>query len=103
MSIKEVLDNYHSRVIESSRSILLFSDSRYALQGILKGNSQLAQDIIALINRVVAVQRTCNCQWIPAHAKIFGNEQTDDLAKESRNSPLMANFPIALTLPMLIQ
>ncbi|GFV28094.1 hypothetical protein TNCV_677821 [Trichonephila clavipes] len=42
-------------------------------------------------NRVVAVQRTCTLQWLPAHADIFGNEQADSLAKEVRNFPHLSN------------
>ncbi|GFW86571.1 hypothetical protein TNCV_4333551 [Trichonephila clavipes] len=42
-----------------------------------------------------AVQRICTLQWIPAHVDIFGNKQTDDLAKEALNSP---QHPNSLTL-----
>ncbi|GFX68450.1 hypothetical protein TNCV_3998821 [Trichonephila clavipes] len=57
-AIKGVLKTYHSRTMESSSGILLFSDSRSALQVILKGKSQQTQDIILLLNSVVAAQRT---------------------------------------------
>ncbi|GFV07609.1 hypothetical protein TNCV_4941121 [Trichonephila clavipes] len=64
MAIKGVLDNYHNRETESSSGILLFSDSKSALQAILKGNSRLTQDIIAFINWVFSAQRTCTLQQI---------------------------------------
>ncbi|GFU75975.1 hypothetical protein TNCV_2088131 [Trichonephila clavipes] len=57
MAVKEALDNYHNRAIVSSSGILLFADSRSKLKVILRGNSQLTQDMIALINKVVVTQR----------------------------------------------
>ncbi|GFX23558.1 hypothetical protein TNCV_3770321 [Trichonephila clavipes] len=92
MAIKGALDNYHSRTVESFSSILLFSDSKSALQAILRGNPQLTQD---------KLERTCTLQWIPALVDIFGDEQVDNLAKNARNSPQL--FPIALPLLMLMQ
>ncbi|GFX97663.1 hypothetical protein TNCV_3065511 [Trichonephila clavipes] len=89
-------DNYHNRLIESSSGILLFSNARSTLQAILSGNSQLTQDIIALINTVVAAQRTYTLLWIPVHVVIFGNEQNDNLVKDSRNYPQFSNI-LALT------
>ncbi|GFW75436.1 nuclear pore complex protein Nup214 [Trichonephila clavipes] len=64
-------------------------DSRSALK--VRGNSQLTQDIIALINRVVAAQRTCTLQWILPHVDTFGNELSDNLVKETQNSPQLSN------------
>ncbi|GFS48875.1 uncharacterized protein TNCV_293241 [Trichonephila clavipes] len=58
MAIKEALDNYHNREIKSSNDIFLFLDTKSAFQVILRDNSQLTQDIIALINRVAEAQRT---------------------------------------------
>ncbi|GFX03372.1 hypothetical protein TNCV_4633841 [Trichonephila clavipes] len=54
-----------------------------------------SQDIISLINKVVVALRTCTLQWIPAQVDIFGNKQTDNLAKEARNS---LQLSIRLTL-----
>ncbi|GFT21078.1 hypothetical protein TNCV_2581811 [Trichonephila clavipes] len=56
------------------------------LQAIQKGNSQLTQDIIALLNGAVAATGTGPLQWIPTYVDMFGNEQNDNLAKEARNS-----------------
>ncbi|GFU53855.1 RNase H domain-containing protein [Trichonephila clavipes] len=64
---------------------------RSALMAIQRGNSQLTQDIIVLINRVVTAQRTCTLQWIPYHVDIFANKQADNLTKEARNSPQLSN------------
>ncbi|PRD17660.1 UNVERIFIED_CONTAM: hypothetical protein NCL1_63716, partial [Trichonephila clavipes] len=44
MAIKGALDNYHNWAIERNSGILLFSDSRSALQVIQRSNSQLTQD-----------------------------------------------------------
>ncbi|GFT79834.1 uncharacterized protein TNCV_4597591 [Trichonephila clavipes] len=52
------------------------------------GNSQLTQDISALVNRVVLVQRTYTYQWIPAHVDIFCYKLAKSLAIEARNSLL---------------
>ncbi|GFX84336.1 hypothetical protein TNCV_4134471 [Trichonephila clavipes] len=54
----------------------------------------MTHDIIALMNRVVACQRTCPLQGIPAHEDIFGNEQADNLAKEIRISSQLSNSRI---------
>ncbi|GFX94364.1 uncharacterized protein TNCV_4294091 [Trichonephila clavipes] len=43
------------------------------------GNSERTQDIIALIRRVDAAQRTCTLQWIPPMFSKEGNEQADNL------------------------
>ncbi|GFU75845.1 hypothetical protein TNCV_1653031 [Trichonephila clavipes] len=73
---------YRSRVREDSRS---------ELQAILRSNSQLTQDTIALINIVVATLITYTLQGIPAHIDIFFNEYADNLPKEARNSPQLSN------------
>ncbi|GFV44482.1 hypothetical protein TNCV_4737361 [Trichonephila clavipes] len=80
MVIKRSLNSYHSRLI-------------------LIGNSQLTQDIIALINRAVAAQGTCTLQWITSHVDIFGNEELKTLPMRPE---IPLNFPIALPLPMLM-
>ncbi|GFU75015.1 hypothetical protein TNCV_3752661 [Trichonephila clavipes] len=54
-------------------------------------NSQLTQNIIALIYRVVSTQIVCTLQWIPTHLDIFGDEWADNLAKEARNCPQFSN------------
>ncbi|GFS87431.1 hypothetical protein TNCV_207501 [Trichonephila clavipes] len=63
------------------------TDTRSALQLILRGNDQLTQDIIALVNRVIEVQRTDFLQCIPPHVDIFCHDLADRLAKETQNSP----------------
>ncbi|GFT25445.1 hypothetical protein TNCV_182591 [Trichonephila clavipes] len=80
MAIKEALDNYHSRAIVSFNDNLLFSDLKPALQAILRCNSQLTQDIIPIINKVVATQRPFTLQYIMAKIDILGQWQ-------ARNSP----------------
>lgn len=70
VAIKEALNLYYSKAIQNSNGLLLFSDSRTALQAILRGNSQLTRDIILLLNKLTTAQRTCILQWIPAHVDI---------------------------------
>ena len=88
--IKRALDIYHSRAIKSSCSFLIFTDSGSALQEILRDSSQVTQEIISFSNRIVATQRACTQQWIPAHVDIFNNEQYN-LVKEAQNSPQLCN------------
>ncbi|GFW48733.1 uncharacterized protein TNCV_4243131 [Trichonephila clavipes] len=79
-AIKEALDNYHDVAIESQwhSTVLRLT----VLQTNPRINSQLTQDKIAFINRVVATQRTCPLQRIPAPVNIFGNEKAKSLARE---------------------
>ncbi|CAL1264458.1 unnamed protein product [Larinioides sclopetarius] len=58
VAIKEALNLYHYNDIQNSNGLLLFSDSRSALQAILRGNSQLTQDIILLLRKITTAQRT---------------------------------------------
>ncbi|GFU29070.1 uncharacterized protein TNCV_4836801 [Trichonephila clavipes] len=65
--------------------------AKLRVQATLKSNSLLTQDIMALINREVDIQRTCTLHWIPSRVDIFGNELADNLAKETWNSPQISN------------
>ncbi|CAL1288993.1 unnamed protein product [Larinioides sclopetarius] len=95
VAIKEALNFYHYKDIKNSNGLLLFSDSRSALQAILRGNSQLTQDIILLLSKITMAQRTCILQWIPAHVDINGNERADILDKEARdNSQLSTSLTL---------
>ncbi|KAF8796655.1 hypothetical protein HNY73_001004 [Argiope bruennichi] len=87
VAIKEALNLYYTKAIQNSNELLLFSDSRSVLQAILRGNSQLTQDIILFLNEITKAQRTCILQWISAHVDIKGNEKVDILAKEARENP----------------
>ncbi|GFT98294.1 hypothetical protein TNCV_2903911 [Trichonephila clavipes] len=60
-------------------------------QAIQRVNSELTQDIIARINRVVSIQRNCSLQLIPAHVDICVNEQAGNLAKKAQKSPQLSN------------
>lgn len=91
VAIREALFLYCHGDIQNSNGLLLFSDSRSALQAIIRGNSQLTQDIILLLNKITTAQRTCILQWIPAHVGIDGNERADVLAKEARDDPQLSN------------
>ncbi|XP_054724287.1 uncharacterized protein LOC129234319 [Uloborus diversus] len=91
VAIKSALEIYLSGEDQSSRSIIIFSDCRSALQAIQGSKCQLSHQIIELINKIIAAQKSCILQWIPAHVNIFGNEKADELAKASRNFPQPSN------------
>ncbi|GFT42053.1 hypothetical protein TNCV_1668551 [Trichonephila clavipes] len=70
--------------------------ARSECQAIQWGNSQLTQDVIFLIIRVVAAKKNCFLLWKPTHVDIFGIEKADNLAKEALNSlQLSKNLTLA--------
>ncbi|UYV74311.1 hypothetical protein LAZ67_11002979 [Cordylochernes scorpioides] len=67
-----------------SEGIIIYSDSRSALEAIQKGNTGITQKIHSLLTQLEILEKNCILQWIPAHVGIEGNEMADELAKEAR-------------------
>jgi kelch-like protein 2/3 len=81
----------YSSTNNTSNELLIMSDSASCLRAIDSGKSQhpWIQEIECLVrNRIVYL-----C-WIPGHAGIYGNEEADRLAGESRN-----HIPLNVAIP----
>jgi ribonuclease HI len=75
-------------------SIRIFSDSQSALQSVQSWRAGACQEMVAEIIRKLQGTNV-TLYWIPAHAKIEGNEKADKLAKvatrENSEEPLQHN------------
>ncbi|XP_071034199.1 uncharacterized protein [Parasteatoda tepidariorum] len=90
IAIKFTLDLYLSQSVPSS-GIIIFSDCKSALEVIKGGKTRLVQDINALLSTIVAREKTCTIQWVPAHCNIEGNEQ--------ERTPSLKRLEILIHLP----
>ncbi|UYV80899.1 TRDMT1 [Cordylochernes scorpioides] len=70
--------------LHQAEGIIIYSDSRSALEAIQKGNTRIMQKIHSLLTQLETLEKNCILQWIPAHVVIGGNEMADELAKEAR-------------------
>ena len=77
--------------IHQHRSIVIYSDSRSALQAIQKLDStnSLVQEITSLIKILTDQQTIVLFCWIPSHVGIVGNELADKAAKEAIQNPVV--------------
>ena len=78
----------------------IFTDSKVALQNILKPKRNDCQSMVAEIRKVL-VTKFVSIHWIPGHCKVYGNEKAHELAQQATE----ANIPRpgkARTLPMTI-
>ena len=71
--------------LHQNRSIVIYSDSRSALQAIqkLESTNNLVQEIITLIKSLAEQQTIILLCWIPSHVGIEGNELADKAAKDA--------------------
>ncbi|GFX20504.1 RNase H domain-containing protein [Trichonephila clavipes] len=65
--------------------LVIFSDSKSAIEAIRNGETNISCDIITLLEQLHNKRKSCILQWIPAHVNIEGNECADSLAKEARD------------------
>ncbi|GFT38611.1 probable RNA-directed DNA polymerase from transposon BS [Trichonephila clavipes] len=65
--------------------LVIFSDSKSAIEAIRNGETNISCDIITLLEQLHNKRKPCILQWIPAHVNIEGNECADSLAKEARD------------------
>ncbi|GFT15571.1 RNase H domain-containing protein [Trichonephila clavipes] len=87
LAIKEALILYstHLELSGTTEGLAIFSDSRAALEAIIKGDMNITSDINVLLESLHCRGKSSLLQWIPAHVNIEGNECADSLAKEGRN------------------
>ncbi|GFU73790.1 RNase H domain-containing protein [Trichonephila clavipes] len=87
LAIKEALILYstHLELLGTTEGLAIFSDSRAALEAIIKGDTNITSAINVLLESLHCRGKSCLLQWIPAHVNIEGNECADSLAKEGRN------------------
>ncbi|GFV11545.1 RNase H domain-containing protein [Trichonephila clavipes] len=80
-----ILYQQDPHVIDSTEGLVIFSDSKSAIEVIRNGETNISCDIITLLEQLHNIRKSCNLQWIPAHVNIEGNECADSLAKEARD------------------
>ncbi|GFU79650.1 RNase H domain-containing protein [Trichonephila clavipes] len=87
VAIREALLLYQQNphVIDSTEGLVIFSDSKSAIETIRNGETNISCDIITLLEQLHNKRKSCILQWIPAHVNIEGNECADSLAKEARD------------------
>ncbi|GFW22245.1 RNase H domain-containing protein [Trichonephila clavipes] len=87
VAIREALLLYQQspHVIDSTEGLVIFSDSKSAIEAIRNGETNISCDIITLLEQLHNKRKSCILQWIPAHVNIEGNECADSLAKEARD------------------
>ncbi|GFU83466.1 RNase H domain-containing protein [Trichonephila clavipes] len=86
VAIREALILYQQNphVIDSTEGLVIFSDSKSAIEAIRNGETNISCDIITLLEQLHNKKRkSCILQWISAHVNIEGNEGADSLAKEA--------------------
>ena len=71
--------------VHQNRSVVIYSDSRSALQAVQKMEStnNLVQEIYLLIKSLAGQQTIVSFCWIPSHVGIEGNELADKAAKDA--------------------
>ncbi|GFX59967.1 RNase H domain-containing protein [Trichonephila clavipes] len=87
LAIKEalILHSTHLELSGTTEGLAIFSDSRVALEAIIKGDTNITSAINVLLESLHCKGKSCLLQWISAHVNIEGNECADSLAKEGRN------------------
>ncbi|GFX37384.1 RNase H domain-containing protein [Trichonephila clavipes] len=72
MVIRETLILYQQNphVIDSTEGLVIFSDSKSAIEAIRNGETNISCDIITLLEQLHSKRKSCILQWIPAHVNI---------------------------------
>ncbi|GFU81713.1 hypothetical protein TNCV_3086251 [Trichonephila clavipes] len=78
MAIREGLILYQQdpHVIDSTEGLVIFSDSKSAIEAIRNGETNISCDIITLLEQLHNKRKSCIMQWIPAHVNIEGHEDS---------------------------
>ncbi|GFX57022.1 RNase H domain-containing protein [Trichonephila clavipes] len=72
MAIREALILYQQdpHVIDSTEGLVIFSDSKSAIEAMRNGETNISCDIITLLEQLHNKRKSCIQQWIPAHVNI---------------------------------
>ncbi|GFX28123.1 hypothetical protein TNCV_424501 [Trichonephila clavipes] len=72
MAIGEALILYQQdpHVIDSTEGLVIFSDSKSAIEAIRNGETNISCDIITLLEQLHNKRKSCILQWIPPHVNI---------------------------------
>ncbi|GFW00951.1 hypothetical protein TNCV_1761891 [Trichonephila clavipes] len=72
MAIREAIILYQQdpHVIDSTEGLVIFSDSKSAIEAIRNGDTNISCDIITLLEQLHNKRKSCILQWIPAHVNI---------------------------------
>ncbi|GFT17661.1 RNase H domain-containing protein [Trichonephila clavipes] len=84
MVIREALILYQQdpHVIDSTEGLVIFSDSKSAIEAIRNEETNISCDIITLLEQLHSKRKSCILQWIPAHVNIEGNECADIASRQ---------------------
>ncbi|GFT88673.1 RNase H domain-containing protein [Trichonephila clavipes] len=72
VAIRETLILYQQNphVIDSTEGLVIFSDSKSAIEAIKNGETNISCVIITLLEQLHNKRKSCILQWIPAHVNI---------------------------------
>ena len=83
-AVQKALNEYLiSKKPEETKGLVIFSDSKFALRAIQKGNSGPVQNVQNVLHKIHNLNKKCILQWVPAHVGIDKIETADTLAKEA--------------------
>ncbi|GFW35815.1 transposable element Tcb1 transposase [Trichonephila clavipes] len=74
MAIREALILYQQdpHVIDSTEGLVIFSDSKSAIEAIRNGETNISCDIITLLEQLHSKRKSCILQWIPRMSTLRG-------------------------------
>ncbi|GFU18924.1 hypothetical protein TNCV_1700351 [Trichonephila clavipes] len=78
MAIREAFLLYQQdpHVIDSTERLVIFSDSKSAIEAIRNGETNISCDIITLLEQLHSKRKSSILQWIPTHVNIEGHEDS---------------------------
>ncbi|GFW45658.1 RNase H domain-containing protein [Trichonephila clavipes] len=65
-------NNYKHKI--NTEGLVIFSDSKSAIEAIRNGETNISCDIITLLEQLHSKRKSCILQWIPAHVNIEDTE-----------------------------
>ncbi|GFX29185.1 RNase H domain-containing protein [Trichonephila clavipes] len=100
MAIREahILYQQDPHVIDSTEGLVIFSDSKSAIEAIRNGETNISCDIITLLEQLHSKRKSCILQWIPAHVNIKGNECADIASPKKLETSIISAPPSHFTM-----